>query len=309
MQALKKKNPLTESFIVQLDVDLEAAGMRDARLMRSAQQASKNHPDYPHFQREATQGPSLTDSIGLKQPPRTFGNSGLAKHSSPSENHFGNVMQQDLPPGYAYGMSSAERTTPFSYISQDGRTFSVPSRGKTPSADPSPQTLADEMEVSCDTNNDHATPSSNSNSHHNFSSHASSNHSFTPPSLHQDEFLPPQTQAPFATTYAQHNNHLKDVNITTMFNPNDNAFSDFDFPAFRNPGHNSVPNADPFPVQSTWSMGTTGLTPGASTGLTPTGDIMNLSDAEWGQVLDGFTGWEGVGSSHGHFVDMSGKPI
>lgn len=32
MNALKKKNPLTESFLVQLDVDLEALGLRIPRL-------------------------------------------------------------------------------------------------------------------------------------------------------------------------------------------------------------------------------------------------------------------------------------
>lgn len=31
MNALKKKNPLTESFLVQLDVDLEGLGMRDPK--------------------------------------------------------------------------------------------------------------------------------------------------------------------------------------------------------------------------------------------------------------------------------------
>lgn len=31
MNALKKKNPLTESFLVQLDVDLEGLGMRNAK--------------------------------------------------------------------------------------------------------------------------------------------------------------------------------------------------------------------------------------------------------------------------------------
>lgn len=30
MNALKKKNPLTESFLVQLDVDLEGLGMRNS---------------------------------------------------------------------------------------------------------------------------------------------------------------------------------------------------------------------------------------------------------------------------------------
>lgn len=32
MNALKRKNPLTESFLVQLDVDLEALGMRIPKL-------------------------------------------------------------------------------------------------------------------------------------------------------------------------------------------------------------------------------------------------------------------------------------
>ncbi len=31
MNALKKKNPLTESFLVQLDVDLEGLGMRNPK--------------------------------------------------------------------------------------------------------------------------------------------------------------------------------------------------------------------------------------------------------------------------------------
>jgi hypothetical protein len=31
MNALKRKNPLTESFLVQLDVDLEGLGMRNPK--------------------------------------------------------------------------------------------------------------------------------------------------------------------------------------------------------------------------------------------------------------------------------------
>lgn len=36
MNALKKKNPLTESFLVQLDVDLEGLGMRNNRKYKDA---------------------------------------------------------------------------------------------------------------------------------------------------------------------------------------------------------------------------------------------------------------------------------
>lgn len=40
MNALKRKNPLTESFLVQLDVDLEALGARIPRLRTVFPQAS-----------------------------------------------------------------------------------------------------------------------------------------------------------------------------------------------------------------------------------------------------------------------------
>lgn len=36
MNALKKKNPLTESFLVQLDVDLEGMGMRNNKNFKDA---------------------------------------------------------------------------------------------------------------------------------------------------------------------------------------------------------------------------------------------------------------------------------
>jgi hypothetical protein len=46
MNALKRKNPLTESFLVQLDVDLEALGMRIPKLKaafpRAADSVSMN---------------------------------------------------------------------------------------------------------------------------------------------------------------------------------------------------------------------------------------------------------------------------
>src|ERR1700759_667273 len=35
MQAIKRRNPLTESFLVQLDVDLEGAGIEDTNSLRT----------------------------------------------------------------------------------------------------------------------------------------------------------------------------------------------------------------------------------------------------------------------------------
>lgn len=42
MNALKRKNPLTESFLVQLDVDLEALGMRIPKLKEAFARSTEN---------------------------------------------------------------------------------------------------------------------------------------------------------------------------------------------------------------------------------------------------------------------------
>ena len=46
MHAIKRKNPLTESFLVQLDVDLEGAGLQDSSAMRTSFPAVRE-PDTP----------------------------------------------------------------------------------------------------------------------------------------------------------------------------------------------------------------------------------------------------------------------
>jgi len=59
MEALRRKNPLTESFLVQLDLDLEGAGLQGMR-----------HQPYTQPTRKVSQTPEvlqgLSDTIGSR---------------------------------------------------------------------------------------------------------------------------------------------------------------------------------------------------------------------------------------------------
>ena len=59
MEALRRKNPLTESFLVQLDLDLEGAGLQGMR-----------HQPYTQPTRKVSQNPEipqgLSDTAGVQ---------------------------------------------------------------------------------------------------------------------------------------------------------------------------------------------------------------------------------------------------
>ncbi|KAF2771761.1 hypothetical protein EJ03DRAFT_342143 [Teratosphaeria nubilosa] len=78
MHAIKRKNPLTESFLVQLDVDLEAAGLEDSRTMRDH---ITPQSDLPHRRRSPG---SLTGS--KSGPHKSPHSNGEGMDTSPENN-------------------------------------------------------------------------------------------------------------------------------------------------------------------------------------------------------------------------------
>lgn len=56
MQALRRKNPLTESFLVQLDLDLESAGLQGLQ--------TKQYPPTSAKVSNASQLQNLSDTVG-----------------------------------------------------------------------------------------------------------------------------------------------------------------------------------------------------------------------------------------------------
>ncbi|CAD0097031.1 unnamed protein product [Aureobasidium vineae] len=81
LQAMKKTNPLAESFIAQLDVDLEVAGLDELRSLRvrAARAAQAQAAETMQCPYEGQDG---------RRP--TFGDSGLAQHSNPKTSRGGN---------------------------------------------------------------------------------------------------------------------------------------------------------------------------------------------------------------------------
>ncbi|KAK6395382.1 hypothetical protein LTR65_000853 [Meristemomyces frigidus] len=294
MHAVKRKNPLTESFLVQLDVDLEGAGLEDSRSLRM--QAVPQQPAV------ADRSPGCPFTLGMKPPIRvpTYGDTGLSSYNDPNQrvNLAPSASNDAEPFGYTRGDMSHSIAAP--------RATELPSRQRTPGSMQgsatyrSPQSGDNfDMDLSPDGSGDQRTPSSTSFSQQNASSHTShTGHS--PANQQQSSGGVPRDLA----------------GLSGIFDPNNNSFSpDFDMHNF--PASTTDPQG--FVLPQNWDEGRTGFTPGPTgmtpgrTGMTPgsgmeeLANAMGLSDADWNQVLDGFGNWDsGVERDQGVSKLMSG---
>lgn len=144
MQAMRRKNLLTESLLVQLDIDLQGAGLEESRSLRN------------RMAKMAGNGPYVNS--------KKFACPAEKKHGNSSEEHHGfgdNTVMFSKDPPLPQGVRSASGMpsdptrmpnypdsiqSPSAYTdSSDGRRFtSMPTRTKTPSTRPSPATVSDE---------------------------------------------------------------------------------------------------------------------------------------------------------------------
>lgn len=285
MHAIKRKNPLTESFLVQLDVDLEGAGLEGSDALRA--QMAKIKAQTANRMPACPQEHLAMPSVESRRPP-TYGDNGLAAFNNPDQNVIDpsnlqqtNGMGSSLPHNQAGGTFN----------------FTLPNRQRTPGSYRSPGgSLNPEMDTSPDGSNDQQTPGSST--HNNSSSHTS-NTAYSPQNGQQE-----QQPAPTA-------NMTDPTQLSGIFDPSDPAFADFDMSGFNNmdaqqPG---------FVMLSNWSGGgggsSSGMTPGSTggnngmmAGFNGAGlsEMMGgMTDADWHQVLDSFTGWE-TGVAHDQHV-------
>lgn len=287
MHAIKRKNPLTESFLVQLDVDLESAGLEDARTLRVQPPRVSSTPNRSSGCPTAQIGlhpvadDILIPKIGHQVP--TYGDNGAAAFTDPNQtSHF----LPSVSSAQSFEYSTADMTD---YLN-DSPQFTLPNRQRTPSsargsgAYKSPQSLDNkaEMDTSPDTGNDHRTPSSATQSQANPSSHTS-NTGYSP----QTHNHPSEGSSSLQQDQAR---FTKPIDLTSS------AFStEFDMPNFPTP----MPDSQQHPgyvLTQNWSDGY----PGMSTGMTPNAglnDLMNMTDADWNQVIDGLQDWNS-GLSH-----------
>ena len=293
MQAIKRKNPLTESFLVQLDVDLEGAGIEDTSAIRS--QAQSKAPFVPNRSEGC---PSEHLHMGHKV---AYGDIGLGAYNNPAENGpitTAAPSQPTVSSSFGYlDLTDTSGEPNMGFIPNSKYQFNLPSRQRSPGSSNhssgmhrTPQSFNPEMDMSPDgSSGEQRTPNSSNQSQQNMSTHTSHT-GYSPQNMQQQD----QSSGGMQSDPGR-------LTGPSLFDPNDTAFSaDFDMHSF--PAASIETQQQGFVLPSQWGTGGSGLTPGA-TGLTPAasgmGDMLAMSDADWNQMMDNmnFTEWSGGGGS------------
>lgn len=322
MHALKRKNPLTESFLVQLDVDLEGMGMDvGQRPLTQARMAAAEMPNgmdsmkcSPIFEiRDSQAANSKYNRFGGRVP--TFGQNGLNQHGNPTKPNTEN-------PGTLFhtaraNLNMAGDDSQFDYLggNNESSPYNLPNRNR--SGPPAGQfggakmtTLTDSLSPSTsdasrspNMNNDQQ--STRSNSQRDSSSHTS----FTPPSLSDNNETRHNSlnnsNSPATTTNTSNTNRsrvptMADGNVFSM----DTNFSSFQ-PGFLGQPIEAGDSRGMFsPMGAGWEMSGIEITGGStSTGLTP--GPTGLTPSPWNEEFfkNMGTGWNNGGD--GGFVDSN----
>ncbi|KAK5159624.1 hypothetical protein LTR04_004999 [Oleoguttula sp. CCFEE 6159] len=293
MHALKRKNPLTESFLVQLDVDLEGAGMEDIRGQRSYFQS-------PNETLRKSGCSAINQRLGRKGGPSTFGTHGVASYTSPNQDGVTQQVSNYHKSDPTYSTVSKPTLTSYSFVPRQNSPVNMPCRQKTPQQNvyPSPVDLTGEMDISPDDGRGQPTPST-SNSQRGSSSHTST----TCTSPGQREQVPEYPQGPCPNSTRPPDNTTNGVFFT-----NEEEF--FGITDLSYPLDTGEPESG-FALPPDWGMGGTGMTPASSSA-----GMMPLADADWNNMdnmdsmsnmLDGYPGWEAVGPDHN--VDSLGRRL
>ncbi|KAI4720324.1 hypothetical protein E4T48_03504 [Aureobasidium sp. EXF-10727] len=277
LQAMKKTNPLAESFIAQLDVDLEVAGLEELRSLRvrAARAAQAQAAD-------SMQCPYAEKGQDGRLP--TFGDSGLAQHSNPKTSRGGtHPSGGTFPPEIAEIMAHPHQGN-FKGIFP----VRINVASDTSTAHTSPQTLGSSDADMMDLGNSGVSPSDSSSSSTGPANHSalifrqSSNNWQTlqqsqqqsPEMMYAVNALPQQQQPPQQQQFQQFTlqQTMQDTPMSTLL-PHMSDFSSTDFSA-----------AEFLNFSKTGASTTTVLELGA----VDEGQLFQLSDAEWGQVMGEF---------------------
>jgi hypothetical protein len=286
MQALRRKNPLTESFLVQLDLDLESAGVLG---LNPKPYEPPNVPASIPINSDTvacTPIYEIRESQSGTAPMNQFGGGG-----SSATQYAGN---NPGPPFHlAPTMNMEAQSVPVFVPSQSSPQINLPTRDRQSNPDRFPSTgfgLSDDHEMD-DAGVDQPSPATtNSQSRGGSTSHSSL--SYSPAAAqHGGETQNlrfgtspknPQAQMPLPQSTA--------ANANSTFFPADNLFPQY----FHN--NQEVPG-DPFSqgfLGNEWDMSAMGTGTGAGTGMTP------MSEGSWNQMLESINlGWDSLGPPHG----------
>ncbi|KAF2003242.1 hypothetical protein P154DRAFT_520195 [Amniculicola lignicola CBS 123094] len=298
MQALRRKNPLTESFLVQLDLDLESAGVM------GMQQKPYTQPTPNGSAARLAVG---SDSVGCT-PIYEIRES---QSATAPMNHFSNgtptapnvnTQYTSNNPGAPFHVSSISsinvETQPTNGFvpSQNGSQMDLPSRDR--SSDQgryTPNSMglrvngfdSNEMDISPDGTGDHPSPATISSN----SRGGSTSHTSLSPGQQQDDaqYIPPYRNSP--KNLAGH--VAVPQSSTATADPTYYPASIDMFPGIYSPPTGAL-NAD--------SMSNTFMMPGAEwdmSGMAAPQGMTPMSEGGWNQMLESINlGWDSLGPPH-----------
>ncbi|KAI7237583.1 hypothetical protein KC330_g3050 [Hortaea werneckii] len=298
MNIIKRKNPLTESFLVQLDVDMEGAGLGSARF-RNDRSTSDRSPGYLQTHQAMK---STHDGCAP-----TYGDGGLSKYANPNshaapssrsttaQEGFGNGSQDQSSPPFQL---PDRRKTPAGFTPgaiPGGALLCSPEGGMIFDLGTSPEGSSSSGGGGRGSSGDNRTPSSTSGG----GGSGSQNHNHPSSHTSQTGYSPPD----------QERQNSEPGCMGLLFDGNTNAYVE----GFET----TTTTTTQFPSSSSSSAaaGKTGFTPGP-TGMTPRStaasaaaggaqeDFMNMTDADWNRIMDGMVGWEAGAATHE--LSMSG---
>jgi hypothetical protein len=315
MQALKRKNPLTESFLAQLEVDLDGSGMGDAIKL------AENH--------DTIVSPLRPRSLPFWQSPNRWPQSEIPRNmdavkcSPLSEirqtqnlDTFGGIRTSDAPsrpsetPGPPFHLSNIRsvdlsmESAPYSYSpSQSGdSSMHLPSRSRTTNSPHFHSRIVEHKSPDSEVVSDRPSGDMNSPSNQGGSSHTSFSPGQQQPAngLGGNPLLPHQQQS----TYMSHTHTA----TASGDHPNFYAVNEADFGVLGTADFFAAGQPD-FAMGHASSHGDGTSNTGGS-GATPAqwdmlGDTSNaaaaagmpaMSDQGWTQMMDGLSSWDNSGS-------------
>lgn len=177
MYAMKRKNPLAESFLVQLDVDLEAAGLDEMRELSSEASTALFSPRGQGCPME-----QILSSVEFRTTPPASTNDEFVTHTAPTLNDFRDPKRSSQN---GFPKQSNNRAAFHGLIPRNLDATQMAARPESPSTSQSPRNLYSEGmdmngNVSASTTSNGQSPASLQNGSTS-SSHVSSSSSFTSP--------------------------------------------------------------------------------------------------------------------------------
>ncbi|WPG99587.1 Hypothetical protein R9X50_00240500 [Acrodontium crateriforme] len=305
MHAIKRKNPLTESFLVQLDVDLEGAGLEDSAALRATIPKSDipsrasgcpmeefmgfepinktaSYKDAAPVRGEFPGRVFLAQTGIAASGPPTYGDRGLAAFSEPNQ------------PADAFGYTVTEMDE-FMVDNTNNSQFELPTRQRTPGGSNvyrSPQSNNNIQDMGM-------SPDSNSNGDMRTNGSMSQQNAYSSHTSHTG--YSPQNTTPDMNKHSGGGTVTHDANIVNnMFgaaaDSNNAAFNtDFDMAEFVANAGDAQHNE--FALPQDWNS--TGMTPnsgaggGVSGSINGMGEMMGMTDADWSRVVnESFPDWE-----------------